>query len=61
MGPRTVAMELVGLKTNEIYRRYDIVDERDLERAWKFWRVRSLHRVKKRGRLNAWVQGPICS
>jgi hypothetical protein len=26
-------MELVGLKTDEIYRRYDIVDERDLERG----------------------------
>jgi len=30
---RAVAMELVGLKTDEIYRRYDIVDERDLERG----------------------------
>lgn len=31
--PRSVAMELVGLRTDEIYRRYDIVDERDLERG----------------------------
>jgi hypothetical protein len=30
---RTIAMELVGLRTDEIYRRYDIVDERDLERG----------------------------
>ena len=28
--PRSVAMELVGLKTDSVYRRYDIVDEHDL-------------------------------
>ena len=46
---RAVAMELVGLKTDEIYRRDNIVDERDLERGVEILAAAS-QAVNARGR-----------